>query len=315
MPTTSTPRTDRGAHARRGLLVVMLAAATLGAGCTGEPDSSTAPATTAAAAAEIRSIGAQADSEPSPTTMTYFLVVSGKNDLHVEPTTVSIEQTPVDALDRARLSITSLLIASANDTPAFFRPDLTSTVPLGTNLNAISVADGIITLDLTGDIRTSAGSSSEERALAQQLAHTALVDPAFRAIRLLVDGAPVTALWGHLDWSVPITADPLARAPVTIVEPAPATTASGPGRKSMSVIGVTNTPQATVLLRLEDENGTVLAESSIVSGPEGPDAGRWAVDVFVPAAGTWVIVAATPSSTESGTTAVFETRRSFAFTD
>jgi hypothetical protein len=43
---------------------------------------------------------------------------------------------------------------------------------------------------------------------AQQLAHTALLDSSLNELRVLINGEAISELWGHIDWSMPITADP-----------------------------------------------------------------------------------------------------------
>jgi hypothetical protein len=50
----------------------------------------------------------------------------------------------------------------------------------------------------------------------------------------------------------------------------------------MALLGETSAPGATVLLRLEDEAGTVFAEGSVVASAEASGAGRWAAEVYVP---------------------------------
>jgi hypothetical protein len=306
MPPSAPPApraTDRRARLRR-CAIAFVAVSALTSSCAGPSTPEDGARATVIVEVPVPEPEAQA-----PDSMTFFLVLSGPTDLFLEPSQVFIDTAATDELDRARLSIEALLNASASDSPGFLRPELTSTVPAGTALNAISVADGVVTLDLSGDLAATSGSSSEERALAQQLAHTALVSPTFTSLRLLLDGAPVTELWGHLDWSVPITADPLARAPVTIVEPGPGSTRSG--WVSMAFVGETSAPGATVLLRLEDEAGTVLAEGSVVASAEGSGAGRWAAEVYYPGPGTWVVVASVTPSSSGGPTVPFEARRAF----
>jgi hypothetical protein len=65
-----------------------------------------------------------------------------------------------------------------------------------------------VSIDLDDGIRLTSGSSSEESLFAQQLAHTALLDASLTEVRVLINGQQISDLWGHLDWSLPITADP-----------------------------------------------------------------------------------------------------------
>ena len=112
--------------------------------------------------------------------------------------------------DRVRRALAALLRftgAAIDDYNRTQMTDLGTVVPQGITINNIKIADGVVTVDLGNTIRLASGSSSEETLFAQQLAHTALLDSSLTALRLVIDGQPISELWGHLDWSMPITAD------------------------------------------------------------------------------------------------------------
>lgn len=128
-------------------------------------------------------------------------------------------------------------------------------------------------MDLSGFVMPAERTSVEERAFAQQLAHTAAQFVDVDAVRLHVRGQAVDQLWGHLDWSGTVTADPHALAPVVVesprwgeVHPPGPVTAAG----SLAEAG------STVRLRLIDPTGTVVEETSTSAAEEDVHGrGRW----------------------------------------
>lgn len=248
-----------------------------------------------------------------PSTMLIFLVGQGPTDLYVEPALIDLGETPVDLTDRVRLAVKGLFFTVGAFDPVAL-PGLATFVPAGTALNGVSESGGIVTIDVGGAFGLSSGGAEEERMLAQQLAHTALLDPALTGMRLLIDGAPITELWGHLDWSVPLGADPRALAPVMISNPMPATRMccmSAGASGEVTIIGDTAVFEGTVDVRLEDAAGSVIAEGSVIAYAGGPDRGRWAWDVTVPSAGTWTVIAEVPTVAGDGSTVRYAARRVF----
>jgi spore germination protein GerM len=85
---------------------------------------------------------------------------------------------------------------------------LGTAIPQGISIQNVDIMDGVVILDLDDNVRLTSGSSSEEMLFAQQLAHTALLDSSLNELRVLINGEAISELWGHIDWSMPITADP-----------------------------------------------------------------------------------------------------------
>ncbi|MEX2619039.1 MAG: GerMN domain-containing protein [Egibacteraceae bacterium] len=177
-------------------------------------------------------------------------------------------------------------------------PALTSLVPAGTEVLDVRIEDRVAVIDLSGDIADAGGSSAQESALAQQLAQTATQFETVDALRLLVDGQPIDELWGHLDWSQPLTADPAAVAPIIIEQPTwGAVRPPGPVTASGSSV----TFESTVELRLVAPDGTV-AEDTFTTAAQ-PDVGRrgpWShtFDTEATTPGTWTIEAIEPDASD-----------------
>jgi len=96
--------------------------------------------------------------------------------------------------------------------------------------------------------------------------------------------------------------------PVTIVEPLPTTTSSS---SSITVIGWASVFEGTVLLRLEDPAGKVVAEGFATASQGAPGRGTWAWDVTAPGPGRWVIVASATDPSGGEGPPPFELRRAF----
>lgn len=75
--------------------------------------------------------------------------------------------------------------------PAADADELRSSVPPGTALRSVEVADGIASIDLTGEINDVTGLAQKE-AFAQ-IVFTTLAFPTIEAVRFLVDGEPIAA--------------------------------------------------------------------------------------------------------------------------
>jgi len=211
------------------------------------------------------------------------LVRSGPTAFYVEPVPVRIADVGDATSARVTAAIDALLDFGTPDDPELF-----TSVPEGTTLHRVTVDGGIATIDLAGGIIGSSGSSSQEVTFAQQLAHTARVDTSITAIRLLVGGAPVDELWGHLDWSGLIEPDPFALSPITITVPLAGETLPA-GRVTFS--GQATVFEATVLVTLLDESGDVLEEGFVTATTGAPERGTWEWTVTLPGAGLYTMVA------------------------
>lgn len=176
-------------------------------------------------------------------------------------------------------------------------PDLTNTVPEGTELLDIAIDhdSGVLTLDLSQDVDApgTGHGSTEETAFAQQLAHTATQFDGVRAVRLLVEGEPIEDLWGHIDWSKPIEPDPFALTPITIEEPRWGMRREGVGPITAS--GQANTFEATLAVRLIDPDGEVVEEEWITATSGSGTRGTWSHEFgALGKRGTWTIEAEEP---------------------
>jgi spore germination protein GerM len=142
---------------------------------------------------------------------TVFLVVNGPIDFTLQKVSVVDEEVASDLTDQVRLALAELFELTGTKLENYNRQqmtDLGTAVPQNININNVAITDGVVSIDLDDGIRLTSGSSSEESLFAQQLAHTALLDVSLTEVRVLINGQQISDLWGHLDWSLPITADP-----------------------------------------------------------------------------------------------------------
>lgn len=203
----------------------------------------------------------------------------------LEPETVHLADETVQVLRAAVEAIVSG--QSVN-------PGLTTLVPAGVEVLDVRIEEGVAVVDLSGEVAQASGGSAEELAFAQQLAQTATQFEAADAVRLLVDGQPVDELWGHLDWSKPITADPQALAPIIVETPSwGASRPPGP----VTASGTSVTFESTVELRLVAPDGTVVEDTfTTAAQPDVGQRGPWThtFDTEATTAGTWTIEAVEP---------------------
>ena len=213
------------------------------------------------------------------------------------PTTFFIEPIPVrvptsgDALSARITDAIEALLGLTETGDA----DLSTSVPAGTTLHRVSIDGDVVTLDLSGAIAGSSGSSAQELTFAQQLAHTARVDASIEAIVLLIDGQPVDELWGHLDWSAPVAVDPFILSPVTITTPLPGEDVPvGP----VTFRGQATVFEANVLVTLLDADGAVIEDGFVTATTGAPGRGTWEWTVTLPGPGDFTVVAAESDPSE-----------------
>jgi hypothetical protein len=206
------------------------------------------------------------------------------------PTTFFVEPIPVrvatfgDALSaRVTAAVEALLALTETGDP-----ELSTSVPPGTTLHRVTIDGEVATLDLSGGIVGSSGSSAQEITFAQQLAHTARVDTTIAAVRVLIDGQPITELWGHLDWTEPIAVDPFMLSPITITTPLPGEeVAVG----DVTFRGQATVFEATVLVTLLDAEGRVVDEGFVTATTGAPERGTWEWTVRLATPGAYTVVA------------------------
>ena len=289
MRATTTPHQQGPDRSRRpGMHGVRIAAAAVGlalllVACGGDaPD--------ATPASDLTPVPAPAPSDPavpadpaSTTVVAVHLVRSAPTDFFIEPVPVRIPAFG-DAISARVTAAIDALIALAD--PA--DPELFTSVPVGTTLHRVSIDGAVVTIDLSGGIVGSSGSSAQELTFAQQLAHTARVDTTISAIVLLIDGRPITELWGHLDWSRPIEVDPFILSPVTVTTPlADDVVRVG----SVTFRGQATVFEANVLVSLLDSAGSALEEGFVTATTGAPERGTWEWTVELPTAGDYTVVA------------------------
>lgn len=212
--------------------------------------------------------------------VTAYFVRSDATTIWVEPETHELTTSTVGV---ARAAMELLVSGETHD------PDLTTAAPPGTEVLGVSIRDGVLIVDLSGEVARHGSGSATEVAFAHQLAHTAAQFDGVDAVRLWVDGRAVTELWGHLDWSEPLEADPFVLSPVTFTshtygeEVAPGT---------VTVAGEARVFEAHVGLRLIDPDGTVVDESWTTASDGPPDRGDWTATFDLDRPGTWTVEAA-----------------------
>ena len=262
------------AAAAVGLTLLLAACSGDAPGATPAPDPTPAPAPTDSAV----------PTDPASTTVVaVHLVRSAPTDFFIEPVPVRVPAFG-DAISARVTAAIDALIALAG--PA--DPELFTSVPAGTTLHRVSIDGAVVTIDLSGGIVGSSGSSAQELTFAQQLAHTARVDTTISAIVLLIDGRPITELWGHLDWSRPIEVDPFILSPVTVTTPlADDVVRVG----SVTFRGQATVFEANVLVSLLDSAGSALEEGFVTATTGAPERGTWEWSVELPTAGDYTVIA------------------------
>ena len=265
---------------------VLLTAALTGlvlAACTGATDGPDAtPTPPAPAPAPVAP--EPGDGTEGTVVVAVHLVRSGPTEFYVEPVPVRIDDAGEALSARVSAAIEALVGLTETEDPELF-----TSVPAGTTLLRVTLDDGVVSVDLSGGIVGSSGSSAQEVTFAQQLAHTARVDASITGVLLLIDGVPVDELWGHLDWSVPIEADPFALSPVTITTPVAGDTVPV---GEVTFRGQATVFEANVLVTLLGEDGTVIVEGFVTATTGAPERGTWEWTVTLPSAGLYTMVAA-----------------------
>ncbi|MGA1078609.1 MAG: Gmad2 immunoglobulin-like domain-containing protein, partial [Nitriliruptoraceae bacterium] len=242
--------------------------------------------------------------EPVATAVVH-LVRSGPAAFFVEPVPAAVPlgaPSGDDAVSRIARAVAALL---AVVDPA--DPDLATSVPPGTLARDVILDGDVAVLDLGGALAGSSGGSAEEVTLAQQLAHTVVAAaPEVAGVRVLLEGRPIESLWGHLDWSVPLVADPFALSPVTIEVPAFGATAPV---GEVTLTGRATVFEGTVLVRLERADGTVLEEGFVTATEGGPGRGTWTWTVTLPEPGEYRLVAGASDPSDGEGPPPFEVAR------
>jgi germination protein M len=281
----------------------LLLAVGLLAGCTATDGGPEPAGPSDAPSGDAPAAGAPA-ADPAATAVVH-LVRSGPAAFFVEPVPAAVPlgaPSGDDAVSRIARAVAALL---AVVDPA--DPDLATSVPPGTLARDVILDGDVAVLDLGGALAGSSGGSAEEVTLAQQLAHTVVAAaPEVAGVRVLLEGRPIESLWGHLDWSVPLVADPFALSPVTIEVPAFGATAPV---GEVTLTGRATVFEGTVLVRLERADGTVLEEGFVTATEGGPGRGTWTWTVTLPEPGEYRLVAGASDPSDGEGPPPFEVAR------
>ena len=284
----------------RALVLTVVAALALSA-CAGDDGPDDAAPTPVPATPSPAPDAAPAPDDEATEVVAVHLVRSAPTTFFVEPVPVRVPAVGDATSARITAAVEALLELTASPDP-----ELATSVPAGTTLTMVSIDGPVVTLDLSGGIVGSSGSSSQETTFAQQLAHTARVDASIEAIALTIDGAPVTGLWGHLDWSVPVAVDPFILSPVTITTPIAGDQVPV---GEVTFRGQATVFEATVLVTLTDADGTVLEEGFVTATTGAPERGTWEWTVTLPSAGTYTVTAGESDPSEGEGRPPFTTSR------
>jgi len=249
------------AGGRIGVTVVVVLCL-LGAGCGGKEDETTVPETT---------------------TFAVYLLQGEK----VAPVRRRVEATR----GVARAALTALL---DGPTESEATAGYGSTIPSGTELRGVAVADGTATVDLSSRFASGGGSLSMLTRVAQ-VVYTATQFPGVERVAFRLDGVPAAAIGGE----GVIVDPPVARAdfedqtPAILVEsPLPGDTVRSPVR----LRGTANVFEANIGLEVRTVDGTVLKRTFMTATSGTGTRGTFDDEVTVDApAGPFVIFVFAPS--------------------
>jgi Sporulation and spore germination/Immunoglobulin-like domain of bacterial spore germination len=141
----------------------------------------------------------------------------------------------------------------AGPTPVEAGQGVLSAIPPGTQLLGISLHSGVATVDLTSEFE--GGSAVRQRLSLAQLVYSVTQFPTVHALRLHLDGAPVTAFADGLVLPDPINRESMRFAklvsPITVTSPGTGTSVRAP----LTVSGISVGFETGVTYRLLDSSG------------------------------------------------------------
>jgi hypothetical protein len=174
---------------------------------------------------------------------------------------------------------------------------LTTAIPDGTRLLGLSIADGVATVDLSGEFGSGGGSASVLARLAQ-VVYTLTQFPSVESVSFRLDGKPVSTLGGEgVVLDRPQTrADYEDQTPIILVEtPVPGDTVSSPVR----LAGTSNVFEANMHLDVY-QGDTKLVDTFVTASSGSGDRGTFETTVPLDVSGPVRIVLYAPSA-EDGT--------------
>lgn len=228
------------------------------------------------------------DADDLPFVEVYF-VRSDASGSWVEPERHQLEE---ETLAVARAAMELLFTAEPHD------PDLTSLVPEGVEVLGVDLDDGVLTVDVSGELADAGGASAQEVAFTNQLAHTATAFDTVDAVTLWIDGEPIDGLWGHVDYSQPIEPDPFALSPITITTPPMGPDGATADTGEVLLGGQATVFEATVLIRVLDADGAVVEDTFTTASEGAPGRGTWEHTVRLSEPGTYTVEVEEPDPSD-----------------
>ncbi|MCK4308580.1 MAG: GerMN domain-containing protein [Candidatus Atribacteria bacterium] len=125
------------------------------------------------------------------------LYFSDSQAMHLVPEKRKISQIP----SLARQAVIELIKGPENS-------DLYPTIPEGTQVNEVYIADDIVYVDLSEEIfKNHPGGSSGELMTVYSIVNTLTEIPPIKGVQILVEGNEMKTLAGHIDISMPLLRD------------------------------------------------------------------------------------------------------------
>jgi len=125
------------------------------------------------------------------------LYFSDSQAMYLVPEKRKISQTP----SLARQAVVELIKGPENS-------DLYPTIPEGTQINEVYIADDIVYIDLSEEIfKNHPGGSSGELMTVYSIVNTLTEIPPIKGVQILVEGNEKKSLAGHIDISMPLLRD------------------------------------------------------------------------------------------------------------
>lgn len=195
----------------------------------------------------------------------------------------------------ARASLTALL---AGPTSSERQLGYTSAIPAGTTLRGVSLAHGVLTVDLARRFGSGGGSLSMLLRVAQ-VVHTATQFPTVERVAFRLDGKRVTAIGGE----GVIVSPPVSRAsfeeqapPILIEQPLPGDRVSTPLR----IRGTANVFEAQFTIDVTTTTGKVLLRRAVTASAGTGTRGTFSILVPIKATAGRLVVKAYDRSPKNG---------------
>jgi hypothetical protein len=244
--------------------------------------------------------------QPEEANVAVFFVRSAPDRFYVEPE-YRVGDPNLGPVAAATEALTLLFDASAPGSAlAPADPELFTSVPEGITVNAVSIDNDTVVVDMAGFAGTS-GASAQEVTMLLQVAHTATAASGTTSMQVLFDGEVQEELWGHLDVSEVADVSVFDLSPVTIEMPDyGATVPIG----EVTFSGEARVFEATVEIVLINAETGATAHSGFVNATiGGPERGSWTFTFTFNQPGTYTLSAGeTDPSDGEGREPFFATR-------